>query len=205
MIGIKSYGAYIPVWRLSRSVIAKEWGDAPVPGEKSVANYDEDSVTMGAAAAIDCLNGMDRSKVDGLFFATTTAPYAEKQASPTIALAADLRTDILTADYTGTLRSGTIALRAAADSVKAGTAKNVLVTAADVRVGKPRSSFEMNFGDGGAAVLVGDTDVIATIESSHSVAHDVFDLWRPEGEAYVMGWEDRWVVQEGIMNAMKHL
>ncbi|GAG45962.1 unnamed protein product, partial [marine sediment metagenome] len=71
MIGITLYGAYIPIWRLSRAVIAKEWGGAPTPGEKSVANYDEDSMTMGVAAAIDCLKGMDRNIVDGLFFATT--------------------------------------------------------------------------------------------------------------------------------------
>jgi len=170
MIGIASYGAYIPLWRLSRAVIAKEWGDAPAPGERSVANYDEDSVTMGAAAAIDCLNGMDRNTVDGLLFATTTSPYIEKQASPTVAMAADLRTDIVTADYTNTLRAGTIALRAAADAVKAGTAKKMLVSAADLRIGKPRSQFEMNFGDGAAALLVGDTDVVATIESSHSIS-----------------------------------
>jgi len=87
MIGIKSYGAYIPIWRLSRAVIAKEWGDAPAAGERSVANYDEDSITMGVAAAIDCLNGMDRNMVDGLFFAATTSPYTEKQASPTVAMA----------------------------------------------------------------------------------------------------------------------
>ena len=205
MIGITAYGAYIPMWRLSRAVIAKEWGNAPVPGERSVANYDEDSLTMGVAAAIDCLDGMDRNVVDGLLFATTTSPYTEKQASPTVAMAADLRTDILTADYTNTLRAGTIALRAAADAVKAGTAKKMLVTAADVRIGKPRSPFEMNFGDSAAALLIGDTDVIATIEGSHSISHDITDVWRPEGGTYVMAWEDRWVVQEGYLNAMKQV
>jgi uncharacterized OB-fold protein len=103
------------------------------PGEKAVVNFDEDSITMAAAAAIDCLNGLDRQALDGLFFASTTSPYKEKQASTTVAAGADLRSDIITGDYTNTLRAGTLALRAALDAVKAGSAKQVMVTAADCR------------------------------------------------------------------------
>ena len=35
-----------------------------MPGEKVVANYDEDSLTMAVAAGIDCLTEIDRKKVD---------------------------------------------------------------------------------------------------------------------------------------------
>ncbi len=53
MTGIVSYGAYIPRYRMSRKTITAAMGwyaSAGVPGEKAVANYDEDSVTMAVAA-----------------------------------------------------------------------------------------------------------------------------------------------------------
>ena len=111
MAGIASYGAYIPLYRLDRAEITKAWGGQfPVPGEKAVASYDEDSITMAYAAAADCLTGIDRKKVGGLYFASTTSPYKEKQASTTIAGALALGTEIRTADFSGSLRAGTIAL-----------------------------------------------------------------------------------------------
>jgi len=91
MVGIVSYGAYIPIYRLSQAEIARAWGGGGGRGEKAVANYDEDSITMAVEAAIDCLNGMDRHTVDGLYFASTTPPYGEKQSASIVATAADLR------------------------------------------------------------------------------------------------------------------
>ncbi len=84
MIGIESYGAYVPAYRLKREVIAAAWGLPIMPGERSVARGDEDSITMAVEAGVDCLTGMDPKSVDGVFFASTTPPYREKgSASPT--------------------------------------------------------------------------------------------------------------------------
>ncbi len=94
MAGITSYGAYVPLWRLGREAIMKG-----LRGEKAIRNYDEDSTTMAVAATVDCLKGQDREAIDGLFFASTTATYKEKQIATTIAAAADLRSDIITADF----------------------------------------------------------------------------------------------------------
>src|SRR4030065_66664 len=129
MAGIVSYGAYVPLRRLSTGS----------QSEKAVANWDEDSLTMAGAAATDCLKGLDRKSIDGLYFASTTPPYGEKLAATTAAWAVDLRRDILTADITDSLRAGTAALRMAADTVKAGSAENILVNACDPRMGGGRS------------------------------------------------------------------
>ena len=112
MTGIISYGAYIPKWRMSRDIIAKG-----LRGEKAVAGSDEDSATMAVAAVLDCLNGIDRETIDGLFFASTTSPYKEKQISTIVAAAADLRRGILTADFANSLKAGTTAMKLAADAV----------------------------------------------------------------------------------------
>ena len=56
MIGIVSYSGYVPRYRLERKKIFRVmgWMDpstaANMKGEKAVANFDEDSITMAVAA-----------------------------------------------------------------------------------------------------------------------------------------------------------
>ena len=201
MVGITSYGAYIPLQRINRKIIfnATGWSTSAtsLPGEKAVANYDEDSVTMAVAASIDCLTGIDRNKVGGLYFATTTPPYRERQSAGIIATALDLRPDVRAADFTDSLKAGTHALLAACDAVKAGSEKNIVVCASDCRLGRPGSAQEVIFGEAGAALMVGDTDVIATLEGSYTLTYDFRDQWRADGEKFNRIWEDRWVRDEG--------
>lgn len=188
MAGITSYGAYVPLWRLRREAIMKG-----LRGEKAIRNFDEDSTTMAVAAAIDCLKGVDREAVDGVFFASTTAPYREKQIATTIAAAADLRRDITTADFCNSLRAGTSAMKAALDAVKAGSAKQVLVVAADCRMGAPGTDFEQNCGDGAGALIVGGSDEAVDVEAWHSVSNELHDIWRREDDDFIRSWEDRFV------------
>ncbi|MDO8490598.1 MAG: 3-oxoacyl-[acyl-carrier-protein] synthase III C-terminal domain-containing protein [Dehalococcoidia bacterium] len=198
MTGIIGYGAYVPYHRLGAST--NGWGQKT---EKAVANYDEDSLTMAVAAGRDCLSNVDRSQVDALFFASTTHPYAEKQVSPLIAAALDLRRDVLTFDLANSLRSGTLALRAALDMVKSGSIKQALVVAADIRLGKPRSVFETSFGEGAAALLVGSSKPLATIEDSYSISDDVLDLWRSPKDGFVRSWEDRFAIERGYARVVR--
>ncbi len=196
MAGIVSYGAYIPRARLGFSVIA---GRPPTDGgpERSVAWNDEDAITMAVAAGGNALRGFDRASVDAVFFASTTSPFAEKQAAALIAKALDLRRDVRTTDIGGSLRAGTDALRAAFDAVAAGSARRALVLASDCRLGAPGSALERSFGDGAAAFLLGASDVIAKLEGSYAIADEVVDLWRSEGDAFVHSWEERFVIQQG--------
>ncbi len=197
MVGITSYGGYIPLHRLSREEFFRAWGGFAMPGERAVANFDEDSVTMATEAAIDCMKGIDPKTVDGLFFATTTSPYREKQCSAIISVALDLGREIRTADFTGSLRAGTIAIASAMDAINAGAAKSIMVTAADLRLGAPAGDFEQALGDGGAALLLGEKGVIATIEGSYSISDDFSGVWRSDADTFVRTWEDRMVLDEG--------
>lgn len=201
MVGITSYGAYVPLYRLERMVIFSAIGwaapAAPQPGEKAVANYDEDSISMGVAAAVDCLNGFDREKIDGLYLATTTSPYKERQGAGIVATALDLRPDIRTADFTDSLKAGTIALNSAIDAIKGGSAKNVMLVASDCRLGAGAGLAEQAFGDGAAAFLLGDEGVIASLEGSYSIAADLVDVWRSDVDTFVHTWEERFIRDEG--------
>jgi len=202
MVGIVSYGAYIPWNRLNREDCVKAWGGFAMPGERAVAYYDEDSVTMAVEAAIDCLAGLDQSKIDGLFFATTTSPYKEKQCSAVMAWPLDLRRDIRTADISASVRSGTTALALALDTVKAGSANSILVTAADLRVGAPAGMLEQQVGDGGAAILVGNENVIAELLGSYSVADELVGIWRSYDDTYLRSWEDRMIMDESYSKVL---
>jgi hydroxymethylglutaryl-CoA synthase len=199
--GIVSYGAYVPPTRLAFASIggrqAKEGGP-----EKAVAWNDEDAVTMAVSAAVNCLRGFDRASVDGVMFASTTYPFQEKQGAALLARVLDLGRDVRTADFGGSLRAGSSALRAAVDAVVAGSSKRVLVVASDCRMAAPSSPLEMNFGDGAAAFLVSDADAIATLDASHATADEIVDVWRSAGDRFVHSWEDRFVVQQGYTPRM---
>jgi len=197
MVGITSYGAYIPWHRLDRQNFVKAWGGFGIPGERSVAYYDEDSVTMAVEAAMNCMEGKDPGKVDGLYFATTTSPYREKQCSAVMALPLDMRPDIRAADFSTSLKSGTTAMAMAVDTIKAGSAESILTAASDIRIGGLSGFQEQSIGAGAAAFLLGREDVIAEIQGVHSVSCELSGTWRSQDDTYVRLWEDRMIQDEG--------
>ncbi len=204
MAGIISFGAYIPLWRLSRDVIAEAWQSTSVGGERSVANNDEDAITMATEAVTGCLSGWQREQVDGLYFASTTSPYKEKECSTLAAMAADLRPNIITADFGNSLRAATQAFRAAVDAVVSGSASQVVVTASDCRIGYPRSNFEQTFGDAAAALLISNTGKPAVaVEAIYSISNELYDVWRLDTDTYVQSWEDRFVIEHGYTKNME--
>jgi 3-hydroxy-3-methylglutaryl CoA synthase len=83
MIGITAYGAYIPRLRLSRqaAVAANGWFNpalaALAKGERAMANWDEDSLTMAVEAARDCLDGTRPDGLAGVTLASTTPPFED--------------------------------------------------------------------------------------------------------------------------------
>ena len=205
MIGIKAYGVSIPYYRMNRGDVYKTWLTLPFPmrGERTVANFDEDSLTMAVAAGIDCLTGLERKQIDGVFCSSTTFPYKEKLVSAIAATVLDLRRDIRAADFSNSLRSGTIAMNAALDAISAGSMENVLVTASDCRLGAPGSDLEQSIGDGGAALLLGEgPDVIAEVKERYTLTDEFCGMWRSNEDLFVRMWEDRMVHDEGYSKVM---
>ena len=68
MGGIVSFGGYIPRYRITRMNIVQNMAwyfpviMAVAGGEKAVANWDEDAISMAVAAGWDCMAGKDRKK-----------------------------------------------------------------------------------------------------------------------------------------------
>src|SRR5258708_13526795 len=94
MAGIVSYGSYVPYRRLKRSAIAAVLGTPAGKGERAIASFDEDSVSMAVEAARDALKSAPPAQVQALIFATTTPPYAEKLSAAVIGAPAQLPMEI---------------------------------------------------------------------------------------------------------------
>lgn len=196
MVGITGYSVYVPRYRLARELIVGAWGSSQPAGEIAVGNYDEDALTMAAEAALECA----APGVDALYFASTSAPYAEKQVASMIATACDLPRQSQTADFAGSARAGVSAVLAALNAVRAGARKHVLVAAADARLAAPESDLEGLLGDGAAAVTVGGENVVAEIVQTASVSEEFTHIWRTDGDRFLQAFPGRFSNTYGYAN-----
>ena len=200
MVGIIDYSTYTPSCRLARNLIAEQWGTKSLGGVKAVANYDQDALTMAFEVAWNLVE-RDETKVqhDGLYFASTTAPFWQRGSSSFIAAACDLPDEIEAVDFGGSLRCGTAALRAALNAVVAGANRKVLVAVSDIRDAAPESIEEQQFGDGAAALSIGREGVIAELIAHGSRSDDFLDEWRRDKDAYVSSLRSRYSLERGYI------
>lgn len=199
-IGITGFGAYIPRLRLSRRAMAAalDWLDPNLAtlgkGERAVANWDEDSLTMAVEAARDLLAVRPLSP-DRLVFASTTLPFQDRSNAGLISDALGLGETTRPADATGSLRGATSALLSAFE--QSGT---TLLTAADRRLARPGSVQDFLYGHGATAVTVGSgPGIIAEFLGGHSIFRDLVDHYRAEGEPADYVLEERWAREEGYL------
>lgn len=202
-IGITGFGCYIPRRRLQRQSIVESnsWFDPNLKalgkGERSIANWDEDSLTMGLEASRRCLG--DAASLESLYFASTTAPYSERLNAGILVKALNLPSEQRAIDITSCQRSGTSALIDAMKALPEGSAKNSMVIASDKRRARCASVQELRFGDGAAAIRVGYDNPLARFLGSASSTVDFTDHFRGEHDKFDYYWEDRWVRDEGYM------
>lgn len=182
MAGIVRYGSYVPYFRLTRAAIGGG------RGERAVASYDEDAVSMAVEAARDALRG--GVAVDTLLFATTSPPYAEKLNAATIQAALDLPETIAAVELGSSSRMGLAALLLGLDLAEAG--RSAVVCAGDVVVGAPGGSRETQGGDAAAAFVTGgDGDAVARLLGRASATLEILDVWRLPDERFARQWEER--------------
>jgi hydroxymethylglutaryl-CoA synthase len=198
--GILSYGAYLPRRRLQRKAVAaaNSWFNpgqrALAKGERAMANWDEDSITMAVEAARDCLTGPRPASIGQLILASTTHPFDDRQNAGIVATALHLGSALRVLDVTGSLRAGTSALATAL-----ATGASALVAAGEHRRAKAASPQEMHYGDGAAALLVGHGAPIARLVAGHSETVDFVHQYRGHDRPHDYAWEERWIRDEGYM------
>lgn len=202
-IGILSFGAYIPRKRLQRAAIhaTNKWFAGGLgglaKGERAIANWDEDAVTMAVEAARETLEGVERAGIGSIGLASTTLPFVDRLNAGIVKEALNLDDATGASDSGGSLRAGTSALIQALAAAKGG-ARPHLALASELRLSQPASEGEMVHGDGAAGLLVGSGDVAAKFLGSHSTTIDFVDHFRSSGQKFDYGWEARWTRDEGL-------
>lgn len=207
MRGIISYGAYVPYHRLDRKAITDALGSGGGRGFRTVANYDEDTTSMGVEAGRAALASLPSGVTLGsLYFATADPAYLDKTNATAIHAALALDHSIFAADMAGSVRSGAGAFRAALDA-----RQPALAVLSDIRTGLSGSGDETNGGDGAAAFVCGEGEqVIAEYLGGASMTEEFLDRWRLPGQRASQGWEERFgeyvyvpLARQALANGLK--
>lgn len=195
MVGIVSYGTYIPRYRIKLADIAGAWKKDPAEivsalgvAEKSVPAQDEDAVTIAIEAALKIFEEKNlqckRSDIDTLFVGSESHPYAVNPTSTIVGELLGIGNSYLAADFEFACKAATAAIQATAGLITAGQTKWGLVIGTDTAQGKPHDALEYTAAAGGAAFLMGKTQVIAQLLSYTSFSSDTPDFWRRDGIRY---------------------
>ena len=182
MAGIVRYGSYVPYYRLTRAAIGAG------KGERAVASFDEDAVSMAVEAARDAVRG--DVPVDALLMATLSPAYAEKLDAATLQAALDLPEHVSSLCLGGSSRMGLAGLLLGLDLAAAG--KRTLVCASDLVTGAPGGARESQGGDAAAAFVTGPDDAAIARELGRSSATtELLDTWRLPEDRFPRQWEER--------------
>lgn len=191
MVGIYSYGVYIPRYRIKVPEIARVWGanaDDITRGlgvfEKSVPDLDEDTATIAVEAARAALRRrtVDTEAIGAIYVGSESHPYAVKPTACTVGEAIGATPNMTAADYEFACKAGTAGIQTCMGMVKSGMIPFGVAIGADVAQGAPGDALEYTAAAGGAAFVIGNEDVIAEINHTCSFTTDTPDFWRREGQ-----------------------
>jgi 3-hydroxy-3-methylglutaryl CoA synthase/uncharacterized OB-fold protein len=180
--GIGGYAAHLPAFSLAGTTFGVA---TPVEGARqvrSVANHDEDAVTLAVEAARYLAGEVEAGAT--LAFATSELPYLDKSSAATVHAAVGLPHEIHALDLHG-LRSGAGALEVV---LRTGG----IAVLADLRTMSPGAPDELGHGDGAAAFTSApQRDAAVTLLGSATATLELLDRWRLPGAVHPRAWDER--------------
>lgn len=192
-VSILGYGAYIPMLRIKASEIGRVWGvaDSELPvQEKSVNNFDEDTVTIATEAASYAIAraGIDPGRIGAVYVGSESHPYAVKPTGTIVADVLGINSRLLSADLEFACKAGTEAMQLVVGLVSSRMIDYGLAIGADTAQGRPRDALEYTAAAGGVAVVIGrDREgAVAELEFAASYVSDTPDFWRRIHDRYPM-------------------
>ncbi|MBI3026824.1 hydroxymethylglutaryl-CoA synthase [Candidatus Woesearchaeota archaeon] len=194
MVGIVSYGAYVPMYRIKVEEIARIQRRNPefikkelMIEEKSVPDYDEDSLTMSVEASLNALKrvNIDKTKIGAVYSGSESPVYAVK---PNASILGEILgiSHYTSADVEFACKAGTAAMQMVFGLSKSGFVDYGLAIGADTSQSMPGDILEYTASAGAAAFIIGNDnkEVIAELESMHSISSDTPDFWRRNMQKY---------------------
>ncbi|MDR2846052.1 MAG: hydroxymethylglutaryl-CoA synthase [Candidatus Methanoplasma sp.] len=193
-VGIVSYGAYIPRFRIKPEEIGRIWGvDGKGMGkglmiyQKSVPGCDEDVVTIATEAARNMMArvpDVSPKDIGAVYVGSESHPYAVKPTATIVAEAIEATPNMTAVDMEFACKAGTAGIQACMGLVGSGMVRYGVAIGADTSQGAPGDALEYSASAGGAAYLIGSENIIAKINKTLSFTTDTPDFWRREGQPY---------------------
>ena len=192
-VGIVSYGANIPRYRIKSADIAIAWRKDPdsiASGlnimEKSVPSLDQDVATISVESARAALArcNIDPQEIGAIYVGSESHPYAVKPTGTIVAEAIGATPNLMVADYEFACKAGTAAIQTCMGLVLSKMIKYGLAIGADTSQAAPGDALEYAASAGGAGFIIGEKNFIASINDTCSFTTDTPDFWRREGRKY---------------------
>ncbi len=193
MVGIVSWGTYIPKYRIKVEEIAKVWGqDAEaikrglMIAEKSVPGIDEDTATIAVEASRQARKRakISPSDIGAVYFGSESHPYAVKPTGTIVGDALQISPNFTTADLEFACKAGTAAIQIVMGLAKSGMIKYGIAGGVDTAQGAPGDPLEYTAAAGGATFIIGTENICAEISHTLSFTTDTPDFWRREHQHY---------------------
>jgi 3-hydroxy-3-methylglutaryl CoA synthase/uncharacterized OB-fold protein len=186
--GIVGWGTYLPYWRLERKTIGLALGQPAGRGTRTVASYDEDTTTLGVAAARRAVATAAVPAAEVVLFSTPDPAYLDKTNATAVVAALGLAGRTGAYDVVGSSRSAVAAMRAAAAF---GATRPAMAVIADLRTGLSGGAEERDSGDGAVAWVFGPEGAVAEVIGDSASSDEFLDRWRVPGETDSHVWEER--------------
>jgi len=192
-VGIVSYGANIPRFRIKTGDIANTWGKDPETisnglgiMEKSVPAPDQDVATISVEAARAAVNrsSINPQDIGAIYVGSESHPYAVKPTGTIVGEAIGATPIVQVADYEFACKAGTAAIQTCMALVKSDMIKYGMAIGSDTSQAAPGDALEYAASAGGGAFIIGKEKIIATINDTCSYTTDTPDFWRREGRKY---------------------
>jgi len=192
-VGIVSYGAYVPRYRITPAEIGRVWGtDGAAMGaglavhRKSVPAPDEDTITISTEALRTALirGAIDPQEIGALYIGSESHPHAVKPSATVVAQAVGATPNLTAADFEFACKAGTAAIQTCLGLVGAEMIRYGVAIGSDTSQGAPGDALEYSASAGGAAFVIGRERVIARVRETLSYTTDTPDFWRREGQRY---------------------
>ncbi len=192
-VGIVSYGAYVPRYRITPQEIGQVWGtDGAAMGKglnvvrKSVPSPDEDTITISTEALRIALTRgrINPHDIGAIYVGSESHPYAVKPTATVVAQAVGATPYLTAADFEFACKAGTAAIQTCMGMVASRMITYGVAIGADTSQGAPGDALEYSASAGGAALVIGRENLIAEINATESFTTDTPDFWRREGQRY---------------------
>lgn len=191
---LKSASVYLPLLRFERKVAKAElrWSGlgGAGRGRRSVAAWDEDALTLAVEASRTALAA---DKPAAVTFMSTSSPFLDRSMAGVMTEALRLDRGTMAQDVGNSRRAATTALLRAFSA-----SRTELVAAGEKRLAQPGSTQNLNWGDGGAAAVVGPGEGVARLLGSASVNADLLDIFVSAETGLPYAAEDRFIRDEAV-------